>query len=404
MLLLACSGILNAQVTAPGSNALRNTAYPSGDPQNPVFIFCSSSSSYGELVASSPGGTGPYTFEWKQWNSSDGDFTTPVQIDIDQVTSTATNLVEGGYSVRITDAGGYDTTLVAWVNLDNPLSEVSLQQSLCNQVTLRGRAFADTFYYADIVTAQPVMLPNDVSFRYSSDPTSLISNPTLHSYDLGDYGLKVLNTPPLFDVWYKLEVTDSFGCVSESSFFYESIHVKADFEVDPESGEAPLEVNITNNSIRALNYIWRFGDDTISNSPDPGSHIYYKPGEYSISLTIESDKGCIDSTRFDKVVVEPSSIDIPNVFTPDDDGVNDFFYVDSKSLRYLYVQIFSEAGKRVYFFEGEGEALKDWQGWNGSIGTGKAIPGVYFYIIRATGWDNVIYKGKEYRGFVYLYR
>ncbi|MEZ5010723.1 MAG: gliding motility-associated C-terminal domain-containing protein [Bacteroidales bacterium] len=395
---------VNAQITGPGSSAVRYTGYPSGPPQHPVFIFCGSGTSSGTLNAVSPGGTGPFTFDWTAWNNLDGDFTTPVKSDIDVYLSVADNLPEGGYRVRITDGGGYDNSLVAWVHIDNPHSFIALQQSLCNQVTLRSQAYADTFYYADAVTGVPLLLPNGVRFRYLSDPVSLIANPTLHSFVIDGFGYKVLNTPPLVDEWYRMEVTDSFGCVSETSFFYESIHVDAAFEVDPDQGEAPLEVFFTDKSVRALNYTWRFGDDTISNSPDPGSHIYYKPGEYSVILTIESDRGCIDSARYDKVVVDPSSLDIPNVFTPDGDRVNDFFVVESSSLRYLYVLVFSAAGKRVYFFEGKGEALRDWQGWDGKIGSGKASPGVYFYIIRAAGWDNVLYDGKEYRGFVYLYR
>ena len=160
---------------------------------------------------------------------------------------------------------------------------------------------------------------------------------------------------------------------------------------------------IEDNSIRASNYIWEFGDDSVSYLAEPISHIYYFPGNYKMKLFIESDQFCKDSTSLD-ITVEPSTLNIPNVFTPDGDGVNDFFYVDNKSLRSIFVQIFSKNGQRVYSFDGKGDSLKDWQGWDGKIGSSRASPGVYFYIIRATGWDDVIYEGKEYRGFLYLYR
>jgi hypothetical protein len=80
--------------------------------------------------------------------------------------------------------------------------------------------------------------------------------------------------------------------------------------------------------------------------------------------------------------------------------------VESKSLRNLSVEVFSRSGLKVYSFYGEGDILKSWKGWDGNVNFSsvKASPGVYFYIIRAYGWDNIVYNSKEYRGFVYLYR
>ena len=125
-----------------------------------------------------------------------------------------------------------------------------------------------------------------------------------------------------------------------------------------------------------------------------------------MKLTIKSERGCIDSMRFDKIVVDPSELKIPNVFTPDGDGLNDNFMVESKSLRYISVEVFSRSGMKVYNFYGEGERLREWQGWDGNVNNSsiKASPGVYFYIIRAYGWDDVDYNSKEQKGFVYLYR
>ena len=393
-----------AQISAPGSNAMKLTDYPSGGENHPIFIYCASGIQTPELQAISPGGTGPFTFTWNKWDYAANTFSISLGSDPGVMSSSMTSLDEGGYSVRITDGGGYDTTLVAWIHIDSPVSEISLEQSICEQVTLRGKALRDDYYYEDISTGDPVLLPNNVEFIYESNPESLIGNPSFHTYNIADYGLKVIGSPPLEDVDYIFTVTDSFSCSSVSSFFYESIHVKADFEVDPSSGEAPLEVFISDKSIRASDYTWRFGDNSISNDINPVSHTFYKPGIYSISLTIESDLACIDSMKISDIVVEPSSINIPNVFTPDGDGNNEYFVVESASLRYISVQVFSKSGLRVYSFSGEGDSLKDWQGWDGKIGASRASPGIYYYIIKARGWDDVIYDSKEYKGFLYLYR
>jgi gliding motility-associated-like protein len=122
---------------------------------------------------------------------------------------------------------------------------------------------------------------------------------------------------------------------------------------------------------------------------------------------VESNQHCIDSLRLaTNISVDQSILHIPNVFTPNDDGINDNFMVESKSLKYISVEVFSRSGLKVYSFFGEGELLREWKGWDGNVNVSsvKASPGVYFYLIRAYGWDGINYDGKLYRGFVYLYR
>jgi gliding motility-associated-like protein len=391
--------ISEAQISAPGMSAVRYTSYPSAPAvKDPVFIYCNSSGSQkGTLNATSPGGTGPFDFSWYGWSDITKSFSTFIYTETGVSTSSLNNLDEGGYKVII--SGGFDTSLVGWIFVDKPYSSAELQNRTCDYVALKGKAAVDTFFYKNPADGLPVKLSNGVRFLWSSVPTSSIPFPDF------EINPQTFN-PPLEDVTYNLQVTDSFGCISESSFFYESIHVKADFSVDPDKGEAPLEVAFTDKSIRAFKYTWEFGDDTISELADPEPHIYYKPGEYSVKLTIESVLHCIDSMRFDKIEVELSKLDIPNVFTPNGDGINDNFMVESKSLRYISVEIFSRSGMKVYSYYGEGESVKEWLGWDGNINNSsiKASPGVYFYLIRAYGWDDVEYDGKKYRGFVYLYR
>ena len=390
-----------AQITSPLSGAVRYTAYPSSPgKKDQIFIFCNTSGSQkGSMTAQSPGGTAPWNFIWNKWSDATKDFTQFIKTEISSTNSVLTLLDEGGYKVRITDGGGYDTSMIAWIHIDRPYADAKLQNFTCDYVALNGSAAIDTFFYRDPANGTQLRLRNAYSFLWSSTPPSTIPYPNIELDP-------VTFTPPLEDVVYRLQVTDSFKCVSESSFPYTSIHVKADFTVDPDKGEAPLEVSFTDKSIRATKYIWEFGDDSISVLEDPPPHIYYRPGEYSVKLTIESDQLCIDSLRFDKIVVEPSDLQIPNVFTPDGDGINDYFVVESKSLRKIVVEIYSRSGIKVYNFTGEGQKLSDWQGWDGSVNNSSSIaaPGVYFYIIRALGWDDVVYDSQEYRGVLHLYR
>lgn len=392
---------LTAQLSAPGSNAVRYISYPSSpSASDPVFVFCNSSGNVkGALTAVSPGGTGPFSFTWYRWNDISRGFTDLLRTESGVMSSSLGELEEGGYRVNISNGSGYSTTMTGWVFLDKPFSFARLQNFTCDYVALNGRVAVDTFYYNDPLNGQRIRLNNGVKFRWYSIPESAIPYPEI---ELNPQTF----SPPVEDVTYVLEVTDSMTCRNESSFFYESIHVKADFTAEPSSGEAPLDVVFTDKSVRASTYLWEFGDDSLSMLSNPVSHRYYIPGEYSVLLTVESDRHCVDSMRLNYIVVEESALDIPNVFTPNGDGLNDVFMVDKRSLKTISVDIFSRSGLRVYSFYGEGDMVKAWNGWDGYVNNSsfKASPGIYFYIIRARGWDDIKYEGKEYRGFVYLYR
>jgi gliding motility-associated-like protein len=374
------------------------TDYPATPRHDPVFIFCvSGAGDTGSLTAASPGGTAPFTFVWTMYDPATNSYSIPVKTEAG-VTSTASGLAEGGYKVSISDGSGYSTDLYAWVNLDKPFANAALMNFTCDYVALDGTKAPDNFNYYDPSTGIPRRLPNGVKHLWSSTPASAIPYPDLEIDP-------VTFSPPLVDVTYTLQVTDSFGCSSSSSFDYKSIHVKADFTAEPTQGEAPLEVTFTDKSVRAFHYTWKFGDDSISVLPDPGTHTYYVPGVYYAVLTIESELTCTDTDSI-KITVDPSSLQIPNVFTPNDDGINDFFIPEKKSLRYVSLQIYAKSGHRVYSYEGEGEKLQEWQGWDGKVNNSerRATPGTYYYVMRAVGYDDIEYKGKEYRGALYLFR
>ena len=404
-----------AQLTAPGSVATKTVTYPSLTGRtDPAFIYCNSSGTVtGSLTADWSGHGGTRTFKWYMWNDGTSSFSTLLHTDPGVTVSTISGLSEGGFKVDIENAGIPDTSMTCWIFFDKPpLASASLAQQLCYRVALSGTATAtvDKFNYKDIGTGAALTLKNDVKHVWSSTPDSYIPapdvylNPVIQNYPpeppFQEYRL------PLEDVVYKLTVSTA-GCSAQSSFPYTSIHVKADFSADPVEGEAPLEVQFVNKSVRASTYQWNFGDKTKSDIETPDLHTYKIPGKYTVTLIIESDNHCLDSLRSDSLIyVKPSKLGIPNAFTPNDDGYNDRFMIFGQSLRYVSMEVFSQSGIQVYGFSGEGEALKNWNGWDGHINNTSALakPGIYFYIISAVGWDDVKYNSKKYRGFVYLYR
>lgn len=92
----------------------------------------------------------------------------------------------------------------------------------------------------------------------------------------------------------------------------------------------------------------------------------------------------------------PSGIIIPNIFTPNNDGINDVFKITTKNIITLNCKIYNRWGILV------SELTKINEAWDGLTTSGlQCANGVYYYVIIARGED-----GKEYneKGFVSLVR
>lgn len=398
LFLQAWSAISFGQISAPDASTTRLAEYPSGFPRaDVIFVVCSSSAN-GDPLTSRLWATVPgffnVDFQWSKYNELipgyDPPFFTETGVDV----SEAGLLSSGGYRLRVFDGGSLDTLFYAWLFIDAPYVENEIQQDLCPRLVLAGDTASAFFTYYDPADNNAIYLNNGMGFEWKvEDPDTEIPFPTLILSPL------FLYDPPVVDTRFSLIVTDSLGCSDVASFDYETIHVKADMEPSPTEGEAPLEVVFENKSKNAVSYYWIFGDEKTSILELPGNHIYYVPDEYEVTLFATSEENCTDSISFRYIKVEPSRLDIPNVFTPNGDNYNDYFIVSAKSLRYLHVKVLTRNGRKIYEFEGKGDALKEWEGWDGYIdGSRKASPGVYYYVIEALGWDDVEYKSRVYRG------
>ena len=89
-------------------------------------------------------------------------------------------------------------------------------------------------------------------------------------------------------------------------------------------------------------------------------------------------------------------IEIPNVFSPNNDGVNDVFKIKTTEITTLNCKIYNRWGTLV------NEITKFNEVWDGRTTSGlQCIDGVYYYIVTATGEDGKTYDEK---GFVQLIR
>jgi gliding motility-associated-like protein len=210
---------------------------------------------------------------------------------------------------------------------------------------------------------------------------------------------------------YKLTVTtNTNSCASQAVVKVVNGELIANFTAEQVSGYAPLTVNFTNNSASSstvtgtssVTCVWSFGNGatkttTAITSSAGTSAIYTQPGTYTV--TMYATKGtCIDT--FVKVIKVdiPSKLEVPNVFTPNGDNVNDIFFVKTANLVDISALIYDRWGTKIYELSTEKGNIA----WDGKTQTGKEAPdGTYFYIITATGKDGVSYDTK---GTVSLFR
>jgi len=211
---------------------------------------------------------------------------------------------------------------------------------------------------------------------------------------------------------YTLRITDSKGCVYDTI-----VTVKTRKLNEIEITASPDTVFISNPTVVftaenlsdpfITNYLWRFGDGDSVNTPLATiPHIYFNAKEfaeeggqeYTVTLTVTNEFGC-DTTLTYTIPLREAPIFVPNVFTPNGDGANDFFKIVRDDDRtkiitneYLSLDlvVFNRWGRKMF---SSNNYKSDWDG-------GNAPDGVYFYVLKATGF----FKIDTFRGAVHILR
>jgi len=216
---------------------------------------------------------------------------------------------------------------------------------------------------------------------------------------------------------YSLLVRDkNNGCETRISVKASTGALTAGFYASPDFGYAPLDVVFTNTSSSSkdannINAMWSFGNaQTTGSVTNTGSFVvapisstisplvrYTQPGTYTIAMF--AVKGTCLDTAYRVINVEiPSSLEVPNVFTPNNDGTNDLFFLRAKNMVEINMVIFDRWGHIVYELTSTTGNIE----WDGKNAQGKdAAEGTYFYRLKTTGNDGV---ARDQSGSISLYR
>jgi gliding motility-associated-like protein len=278
-----------------------------------------------------------------------------------------------------------------------------------------------TIISANTLTTSP-------NYSYTWEPATTTTGTVTTVAGMSCLGGTACSTPSvnMAGVYTVLILDTKNGCTVTNTITVASQGLTAGFIADPSSGFSPLTVNFSNTSQVASTIAgtvttnWNFGNGTtyttsgstsslsiVLTSP---SSVYQSAGTYTVSMVLTQFAGtvtCRDSATAVIHVELPSQLEIPNVFTPNGDGVNDIFMLRTTNVTEITCQIFDRWGVKMFDVTSDTGNIE----WDGKNLSKKEVPaGTYFYILKAKGKDGketwTDSKGNEVKqkGTISLYR
>ena len=367
----------------------------------------------GIAIASASGGTGALTYLWSN----------------NVVGATATNLALGSYNVTITDANG--CTITATTNLTNAngptITKASGPAILCNgglgvaSVNITGGKPNYTYSWSNNVVATTGALSNAISSLVAgtyfvtitdagtcaaitsvtiTQPSALtIRAASTNAICLtanGGATVSVNGGSPSYTYnWspvskggavldslragiYALTVTDANGCTVDTSVVVakidlSSVNITAAKHIIVEGSSVALSVD------GGISYSWT---PVATLSCNTCANPIATPSVTTTYTIVASDiNGCTITSEL-TIIVKPPCMDetdlfVPNVFSPNNDGINDILYLEGNGLTNIYLAIYDRWGNLIF------ESFDQAQGWDGMNKGNKMENGVYVYYLKA---------------------
>lgn len=305
----------------------------------------SCNASDGTATVNVSGGNGTFNYLWN---------TNPPQ-----TTQTATGLPQGQYTVTIT-SGGCTATEDVLVNGESGPT-----------VT-----YSSTPEYCNLSNGTAIVIANGGSgnYTYTWNTTPPLNTAAISGLQSGSY---------------TVTVSDGGNCSPVITITISEIPgPDADLLINPLFGQPGQNIDFQSlNNTNVMLWEWNFGNNFITQTNIPSaSYSYSSPGTYTVWLIVTDNNGCQDSVSKNITIVD---FEIPNIITPNSDGINDIFQIRGlESVPDKKLIIYNRWGKTLY---NNSDYQNDWGGENFS-------DGVYYYVLIVPGLE------KEFNGTITILR
>lgn len=207
---------------------------------------------------------------------------------------------------------------------------------------------------------------------------------------------------------YTMTVTNEYGC-SQTDTIRLKAHLNPNIEIlsDPTDtvyldnpyvtwwfNNEPTVYNGHDTLVEISNFFWKFDgyENTLTNSKP--EITFSEEGQGIAMLTVTNDYGC-DTTYQSSIKVLPVKLKIPNIFTPNGDGINDYFEIgygeEGKPINDLNEYFLSH---KLVIFNRWGRTVYESQNYRNDWDGGKLPDGTYFYVLECKGMtQNYKYQG-----------
>lgn len=190
---------------------------------------------------------------------------------------------------------------------------------------------------------------------------------------------------PLLEGVYSWTVVDRFGCTTSGNAEVENLSEETLFDLGPDILTVPGEElvftpNTNVDTVQFVQWNWIFNGTQTCDS----CRLYDQrvSGPFRLEAQWVTKGGCI---FMDEVLVNVPTdqiLFVPNVFTPDENGINDFFYIQSSTdIEFIeLVQVYDRWGNRVY--ECKDCPVNDiTSGWDGTFEGVPMFPQVFSVLL-----------------------